>query len=201
LLLIIFHLSCSNNKVEQSKFNNKEKNGLSLNTNEQKKLILSKSKMFNSELLYVDTTIGLNNKIDTIELTDMRFACDCPSWFDSLSYSINKSVNMPIDKMDVNSLSFRENCYYIEPADKKLSMTSLLLLPRTRVKLFGKKYIKMKLPSDNSIQDPNSPEGHVFRYYGFEIVRPFKIYSNEFIKNMNNPEIELEEKNMIITIN
>ena len=167
-------------------------------TSKEKEIILSKSKMSNSALLLNDKRNGLSQTIDTIELVDMRFACDCPSWFDSLHYSRKFSDKSNLDKLNINSKNFQENCYYLEPAEQQLDLTSISFLPRTRVKVIGRKYNIKKIPSNNLLQDPNPITGNVFRYYGFEIIKPFMVYSNENRKHIEN--IEPNEKLVILTI-
>jgi hypothetical protein len=198
-LCSIILCSCINNRETA---NNKKlkRNSNIYDTIEQKTLIVAKSKMPCTGFIFSDTTVGLNLEIDTLELIDMRFACDCPNWFDSLNYSKNNLDNSNIDRIDFNSKLFKEQCYYLEPAENSINISSISFLPRTRIKLIGRKYYKQKLPIGNLLQDPNPIIGKVFRYYGFEIMKPFKVYSNEFKKIMENPELEVEENLLTITI-
>jgi hypothetical protein len=192
--------SCLNNEGKRNQTVEENRISIQVDTFKQKELVISRSKLINMALQYSDTSEGLNPSIDTIELTDMRFACDCPSWFDSISYFAKFLDKSTIDELDINSSSFKDNCYYIEPAEEKLNFASLSFLHGTRVKLFGRKYKLKKLPTNNLLQDPNPSIGNVFRYYGFEIIRPFKVYSNEFKNRIESAETETEERLFILTI-
>lgn len=175
LILILYSTSC--NYVLQEKNNNSEFNlenfkKDSISAVDKAKEIDNK---FNLELIDSEIDNDLEQNVDTLILTDMRFACDCPSWFDSLGYYTSIEASKRSDNIDVNSALFKQNCYYLEHAAPNLNFNGIDFIPRTRVKFIGRKFLRPGLPKFNYPQDPNPPKGKVFKYYSFELVRPYKI--------------------------
>lgn len=118
--------------------------------------------LFYNENLFPKYKSGANTlkaKIDTIDMRDMRWACDCPDWryADSL-------------RQDFSG----ENDFYIEPADPKLRLPDCLMI--ARVQFIGREYVAHGYPEGADYISPNPPRGKVFRYYAYKIYKPFSVY-------------------------
>ena len=146
---------------------------LSSDTIKFKELSRDYDRYMKLELIKVEEDTNLFPELDTLILSDLRMACDCPDWFDETRYILKYPHQTCIyNEMDNNGkLDFR---YYVQPACKELSMDKLSFVPGTKVKFIGRHYKKHGLPGDT--QDPNPPKWKVFRYYSFEVVRPYKVY-------------------------
>jgi hypothetical protein len=169
-------------------------------TTSQKELALAKSKMNSCPLIYTDTNSDLSIDIDTLELIDLRFACDCASWFDSAGYAKETHSSSRLSHLDYNTEVFRKHVYYLEAASKELDLSSLLIKAHTKVVFYGRKYNKARLPNDNQLQDPNPPAGIVFRYYGYEIIRPFRVYAKHIFGDSVIVESEVDHEVQMLTI-
>jgi hypothetical protein len=71
------------------------------------------------------------------------------------------------------------NCYYIEPASPELEVPWRVCVTGTKIKFIGRAYTDMRYPANAKFIDPNPPKGKVFRYYGYEIIKPYKIWGPE----------------------
>ena len=112
---------------------------------------------------YAKDVEALYPEIDTIDLIDMRFACDCPNWryADSLKENYSGSKD-----------------FYLEPADEKLKLNDYLY-PGQRIQFIGREYHGNGYPQNPQFEDPHPPMGRVFRYYAYKIYKPFKVYGPE----------------------
>ena len=121
----------------------------------------------------------LFSKIDTLDLIDMHFACDCPNW----RYADSANRN-----------DFLEKDFYIEPGDEKLKLPGCL--QTGRVQFIGREYGGKGYPKNPQFMDPNPPMGRVFKYYAYKIYKPFTVYGPEVeSKTINDFEItELKVK-------
>lgn len=115
-------------------------------------------------------------KIDTIDLRDMRWACDCPNW----RYADSTNEKFPTNKD-----------FYIEQADEKLTLPDYLL-PGQRIQFIGREYGGIGYPKNPEFEDPNPPRGRVFKYYAYKIYKPFKVYGPE-IETKRRGELELTQ--------
>lgn len=131
------------------------------------------------DLIRRDCKKGLKN-LDTIELLYMEFACDCQQWVDRNEYNRwhylterkgqdSKQIVFDLDKYG----------YYIEPADKDLEIIWNAFMAGNIVKFIGKEYNKIGYPDNAKFMDSNPPKGKVFRYYSYEIQRPFRVWGPE----------------------
>jgi len=144
IYIAVFLWSCQNNSRQATENNNS---------------ICEKDETF---LIDSDTTPGLKNKIDTLELIYMQYACDCPQWVILQEHDkITKSY--PYDQRELDKFSF-----YIEPATQSLELPEELYESGKIIKLIGKEYIGTGYPQNPKFMDPNPPKGRVFRYYSYE---------------------------------
>lgn len=138
-----------------------------------------RKKIFTQELFDTDSAKGLQQQIDTIELMYIAFACDCPRWVVAAEYNRIDSLNNgkhrdPTDNfVEFNDAEFS---YYLEPADKKLTLPDYVEVNGNRIRFTGRKYLKSGYPANADFMDPNPTKGNVFRYYGYEIIKPFKVW-------------------------
>ncbi|MFM2385471.1 MAG: hypothetical protein RL660_228 [Bacteroidota bacterium] len=200
LIIMCIVTSCSYSAKNQHDIKSSKGRQAKIDTTSQKELVLAKSKMNCSLLIYTDTNSDLSIDIDTLELIDLRFACDCASWFDSASYAKETHSSSRLTHLDYNTKVFRKHVYYLEAASKELDLSSLLLKAHTKVVFYGRKYNKETLPNDNQLQDPNPPAGKVFRYYGYEIIRPFRVYAKQSFSDSTIVESEVDHEVQMLTI-
>ncbi|MBC7863418.1 MAG: hypothetical protein IAF38_10615 [Bacteroidia bacterium] len=114
---------------------------------------------------------GLDEKIDTLVLNYMAYACDCPQWADTAYLKFRDSIFI------INAHS-----YYLEQGSLKLP-DFFSDNPWNKVKFIGRFYKGRGFPigSSEKFIDPNPPKGKVFRFYSYEYIYPIKIY-REFKK-------------------
>jgi hypothetical protein len=115
--------------------------------------------------------------LDTLELRDMRWACDCPNWryADSIT-----NYDFPQGKD-----------FYIEPANKKLKLPEHLNL--ARIQFIGREIPGIGYPQDPQFMDPNPPKGRVFRYYAYKIYKPFSVYGPELNIEIDSAVYDMTE--------
>lgn len=101
-----------------------------------------------------------HEKLDTITLEYKSFACDCPQW--------------QISSYDTGL--FLDIHYYIEPKNVNLELPRLLVAG-TRVKFIGKEYKELRYPNNAKFTDLNPPKGKVFRYFSYEVLKPYKVWA------------------------
>jgi hypothetical protein len=109
---------------------------------------------------YKSGAFTLKTKIDTIDMRDMRWACDCPNWryADSVRQDFSGA-----------------NDFYIEPASPDLKLPEGLGIA-ARIRFIGREYIAHGYPEHPDFIDPDPPKGKVFRYYAYKIYKPFYVY-------------------------
>lgn len=107
----------------------------------------------------------LKSELDTIEVTYMNFACDCPDWYDVTLAPAPENAEPDMSP---------EYGYYIESASKNLRLTEQI--HQCTVRLIGRHYKKEGLPKDTEFTDPDPPAGNVFRYYAYEMILPVVIW-------------------------
>lgn len=110
-----------------------------------------------------EVDLKLKSELDTIEVTYMSFACDCPNWHDLSQKPENAEPSM--------SPTYG---YYIEPPSKELELSDRIR--QCTVRLIGRHYTTQGWPKDFDRTDPNPPTGNVFRYYAYEMVLPAVIW-------------------------
>jgi hypothetical protein len=116
-----------------------------------------------------DLVIGNeSNPLDTMVLSFLNFACDCPDWNDTMHpYRYEESMT-----------AADTNCYYIEPAANELELPWRICVAGTKIKFIGRVYTDLGYPANAKFIDPNPPKGRVFRYYSYEVVKPYTIWGS-----------------------
>ena len=101
---------------------------------------------------------------DTIELTYSM--CDCPDWIDRT-------------KGDIDCKECTD--FYIESADTSLTLPDAIFVSgATTVRFYGVMLPGMNLPQGRSFYTSDPVEWTVFRYYGYEILRPYTIWGPQY---------------------
>lgn len=142
----------------------------------------------NNKALIHEEIEGLNDKIDTIELMYVSYACDCPNWVNPVEYQKAEDLK---DRSDLQSDSAllvfnqKEFAYYIEPADEDLKINRKATYNRNIVRFTGRSYKEPGYPDKVEFTDPNPPKGKVFRYYSFEILKPYKVWGPHIFEGLD----------------
>lgn len=124
---------------------------------------------------------GLEDKIKTLELTYIAWACDCANW--STDENLERYSENIGDTLASKSI-------FIEPANNSLKLPDTLGYSNDRIKFTGQFYNKIGFPKDyNSFQDPD--KARVFRYTKYEVIRN---NYRETIKNI--PTVKISHPNI-----
>jgi len=117
------------------------------------------------ELIANDHKDALSAELDTMELTYMAYACDCPSWVQLNEHDQNTGLKTGLAA---------DSSYYIEPADTSLLIDDRLRIAGNTIRFIGRKYMNMRIPDNAEFTDPEPPAGIVLRYYSYQVLRPYK---------------------------
>jgi len=121
----------------------------------------------------------LSERIDTLELTYYFGFCDCQRWIVSNIHDRVLTEHKDLDKLDPRGqieFNLDKHGYYIESATKELELDWRIHVNGTKVKFIGREYMGKGLPKDGGFTVPNPPHGKVFRYYSYEIIKPYKAW-------------------------
>jgi hypothetical protein len=140
--------------------------------------------------------------IDTLELTYYFAFCDCQQWILADIHNKAKTQNDNVDELDARGqLQFNldEHGYYIEAADSSLELDWRVGVNGTTVRFIGKEYMDKRLPQNGGFTVPDPPKGKVFRYYSYEIIRPYNVWGPEVFSEVD-PETgdSLTERSVLI---
>lgn len=123
---------------------------------------------------FPDDKGGLEDKIQTLELTPMLWACDCTDWVTDEDYE--KYYD------DIDDTLLARNCVFVEPASPLLKLPDTLGHFKDRIKFTGQFYKEKGFPEGySSVQDPE--KARVFRYTTYEVIRSNYAQSTELLKN------------------
>jgi hypothetical protein len=150
-LQVVLFSSCGSDQA-----NSGDKNSLSDTTAFKQSWKMQESIMLN-ELFAADTfynQLGL----DTFELT--YTPCDCPDWIDV--------AKLPLDCKECSD-------FYVDPADHSLALPEEFMVAGNVVRYYAVRIPGMNLPSTKKFQRSDPPAWTVVRYYGYQIIRPYKI--------------------------
>lgn len=109
--------------------------------------------------LFANDTFYNQLGLDTLELT--YTPCDCPDWIDR-------------SKLELDCKECSD--FYTEAADPSLVFPSAFLVSGNTVRFYGVRIPGMNLPAGREFTTPNPPAWTVFRYYGYEVLRPYKVW-------------------------
>jgi hypothetical protein len=117
----------------------------------------------------------LLNELDTITLTFKHFACDCPSWDDTL-HRFNYEIS--------DTVSHINRYYYIEPATPNLEIPQPMIVNGNTFTFIGSVYKDLRYPENPKFMDPDPPKGKVFRYYSYRVIKPYTIWGPETFREI-----------------
>lgn len=132
--------------------------------------------------LLSENIIPANKKLDTLELTYYFSFCDCQEWIPATIHKKMLAQHKDLDKLDPRGqikFNLDEDGYYIEEADSSLEIDYRTGVNGTTIRFIGKEYMGKRLPKNKGFTVPNPPVGRVFRYYSYEIIRPYFIWGPE----------------------
>lgn len=140
-----------------------------------------------SRLNLVEETIKhLSDKVDTLELTYYFGFCDCQRWIDYETHEKALKEHPNLDEPDPRGqIQFNLDKYgfYVEPATDELEVDWRTEVNGTTVRFIGREYDEKRLPEGNPFTVPDPPKGRVFRYYSYQVLKPYHVWGpNKFIE-------------------
>ena len=109
----------------------------------------------------VDRPWNLSGKEETIEVSYIRWACDCPNWIETKYYKKNPEYEAKA-----------EDCIFIEAANPDSAIPEDFDEHKYRLKLKGQFYIDQGISKDYSLKTPEKPQrAKVFRYESYELLK------------------------------
>ena len=123
-------------------------------------LLLSCSDPTSSPNYYPTYTKNLEDKIQTLELQYIAWACECANWA-TLS-DINKY-------QDTGILS--DHSFFIEPADTSLNLPDTLGYSADIVRFTGQFYQEKGYPKNYEKSEQQVQKARVFRYTKYKVIR------------------------------
>jgi hypothetical protein len=129
-----------------------------------------------------ETIEGLKTEIDTLELTYYFGFCDCQSWVISEIHDRANNEHSNLDDLDPRGqvqFNLDQHGFYLEPASNELEMDWRTQVNGTHIRVIGREYEEKGLAGAFTVPDP--PKGRVFRYYSYEIIRPYYVWGPECV--------------------
>ncbi len=105
--------------------------------------------------------------IDTLELSYIFFACDCPNWLDD-------SMKTRYHKGD-HSFPQPEG-YYLEPTSLSVRIDERLHFDGNKIRVIGYLRSNHGLPDTEQFITDHPPMGNVLCYFSWEVIKPYCIY-------------------------
>ena len=116
-----------------------------------------------SNSTYFDQPKELSNKIETIEVGYVNWACDCANFYEAKLYSENKDYRLKADE-----------CIFIEPKEKSLKIPEDYfdtIYRNKNLRLMGRFYLDEGISSTYEMKTPEKPNySKVFQYESYEII-------------------------------
>jgi hypothetical protein len=113
----------------------------------------------------------LENKIKTVDLIYIAWACECANWMEENEY-----------KKYEDQGKLAENSIFLEPADSSLILADTLGYSADLIKFTGQFYTEKGYPKNYEKSEENPEPARVFRYTHYKVLR-----SNyrDFVDNKN----------------
>lgn len=112
---------------------------------------------------YFDQPNELSNKIETIEVGYVNWACDCANFYETKLYSENKDYRLKAD-----------DCIFIEPKEKSLKIPENYfdtIYRNKNLRLKGRFYLDEGISSTYEMKTAEKPKySRVFQFDSFEII-------------------------------
>src|SRR5690554_258313 len=129
---------------------------------------------------------NLSDLVDTLELTYYFGFCYCQRWIISEIHNKASGEHPDLDEIDPRGqveFNLDKHGYYIEAANQELKIDWRTEVNGTTIRLIGREYKDKRLPEDGEFTVPDPPKGKVFRYYSYQILRPYQIWGpHKFIE-------------------
>lgn len=141
---------------------------------------------------------GLNENLDTLELTYYFGFCDCQNWVLSEVHDRAKNEYSDLDELDPRGqiqFNLDEHGFYLEPATKELEIDWRTQVNGTHIRVIGREYQEKGLTGRFTVPDP--PKGRVFRYYSYEIIRPYYVWGPDCVYDTSSTGEKLTAPTML----
>lgn len=132
----------------------------------------------------------LNERVDTIEVTYIAWACACANW-------------LPDDYFDLDNDKLSENpedyCVFLEAEKEEMKIPDEYYLGgyQNRIKLIGRFYKGKGISRDYEQPTPQKPQkARVFRYSEIEVIKPYAIWDFEDRDGEEEAKKKVIEKDM-----
>ncbi len=146
---------------------------------------------------------NLADNLDTLDLTYYFGFCDCQRWIVSeihnKALTKNAALNEP-DPRGQTEFNLDKHGYYIEAATKELEIDWRTEVNGTTVRFFGKDYKDKRLPKDEAFTVPDPPKGKVFRYYRYQILRPYQVWGSHKLTEIDKETGDSIREPIILTV-
>lgn len=146
---------------------------------------------------------NLSSRLDTLELTYYFGNCDCQRWINSEIHTNALSDHSDLDELDPRGqieFNLDKHGYYIEAATKELTIDWRTHVNGTTIRFIGREYKDKRLPKDGGFTVPNPPMGKVFRYYSYQLLRPYKVWGPEKLTMINKETGDSIKDPTILTV-
>lgn len=146
---------------------------------------------------------GLNAKVDTLELTYYFGFCDCQRWVIREIHESALTEHPDLDELDPRGqvqFNLDEHGYYVEPATKELEVDGRTHVNGTTIRFIGREYTNTGLPKGVGFTVPDPPSGKVFRYYSYEVLKPYLVWGPDELKEVSEYNGESLISPAIITV-
>ena len=127
----------------------------------------------------LDTRKGLSDTIDTLELMWVAYACECQDWVEPMPFTAFHSDSLLKERASLGrhmEFDLDTYGYYIEPADSALVIDWHTIVNHNRVRFIGRLYHEKGYPENEVFMHGDVPKGKVFRYYSYELLKPYRIW-------------------------
>jgi hypothetical protein len=146
---------------------------------------------------------NLSDRIDTLELTYYFGFCDCQRWIVSKIHNRALGEHTNLDKLDPRGqteFNLNQHGYYIESANKELEIDWRTEVNGTTIRFIGREYKDKRLPDDGAFTVPDPPKGKVFRYYSYQILRPYQIWGPRKLTEIEKETGDSIKESTILTV-
>lgn len=146
---------------------------------------------------------SLSDRVDTLDLTYYFGFCDCQRWIDAKIHQKALGEHADLDELDPRGqveFNLDKHGYYIEAAANGLTIDGRAEVNGTTIRFIGREYIDKRLPQDGEFTVPDPPKGKVFRYYSYEILRPYQVWGPNKLTGFNKETGDSITETTILTV-
>lgn len=142
-------------------------------------------------------------RVDTLELTYYFGFCDCQRWIVSEIYKQALGGDSNLDELDPRGhieFNLDKHGYYIEAVNKELEIDWRTEVNGTTIRFIGREYLDKRLPKDGGFTIPDPPVGKVFRYYSYQILRPYQVWGPDKFIELDKETGDSVKEKIILTV-